>query len=108
MPCNNHKLVYKMQEILCEFKEKYSELLNIITIESTVSIRCYVAKCLFSVRDEKHNHNVLETSKRMTCKKEIEILTAFLESIDITFSVLWDGMENDLPSSEMPIVIEDD
>ena len=106
MPCHNHKLVYKMREIFSTFKEKYSEMLNIISLDYGVSVRCYGAKCYLSLRDEKRNHAVLETSIRVTCEKEIEILTAFLHSVDLTISLLQDGIENDLPSSETPIVLD--
>ena len=106
MPCHNHKLVYKMREIVSTFKEKYSEMLNIISIKYAVSIRWYGAKCFLSLQDEKCNRDVLETSIRVTCKKETEILTAFLHSIDLTILLLQDGIENDLPSSKTPIVID--
>ena len=95
-----------MREIVSTFKEKYSEMLNIISIEYAVSVRCYGAKCYLSLPDEKCNRTVLETSTRVKCEKEIEILTPFLHSIDLTVSLLQDGIEIDLPSSEMPIVID--
>ena len=60
----------------------------------------------FHLEMKKRNRYVLETSIRVTCEKEIEILTAFLHGIDLTISLLQDGIENDLPSSETPIVID--
>ena len=47
MPCHNHKLVYKMREIVSTFKEKYSEMLNIISVEYAVSVRGYGANVIF-------------------------------------------------------------
>ena len=95
-----------MREIVSTIKEKYSEMLNIISIEYAVSVRCYGTKCYLSLQIEKRNCAVLETSIRVTCEKEIEILTAFLHSIDLTISLLQDGIENDLSSSKTPIVID--
>ena len=106
MACYNHQLVYKMREIVATFKEKYTQLHNVISIECEVFVRCYGAKCMIALRDEKRQRNVLENIVRVTCQKEIEILTAFLDTVERTISLLQDGFENDLPSSETPIVID--
>ena len=78
MPCTNHKLVYKIRDIIGTFKDKYSDVANKVSIESEVFVWCYGPKCLLTVRNEIENKNALEMAIRVTCEKEIEIITLVL------------------------------
>ena len=110
MPCNNcanHRLVNTIEELMEMFKEKYSDMENEISVTSNVLLRCYGAKVSLTVQDREMGINLFDSMTRVTDEKQIDVIKSVLATTAMATSTVLDRSENDLPSDETPIIIDD-
>ena len=110
MPCHNcanHQLVEKIQQLLESFKENYIDMENEISLTSNVFLRCYGAKVCLTVHDKPMGLNIFDSITRVTADDQIAVLQCVLDAADMAISTVLECFENDLPSNETPIVIDD-
>ena len=110
MPCNNcanHQLVEKIEQLLESFKENYIDMENEISLTSNVFLRCHGAKVCLTVYDKPMGLNIFDSVTRVTADDQIAVLQCVLDAADMAISTVLERFENDLPSNETPIVIDD-